>query len=74
MNRTVSLPDDLLKRAEALAARERVSLEEFLSMKLSEQLADLEYLQKRADRASREKFQAAMGLIPGDEPEEYDRF
>lgn len=40
MNRTISLPEELLKRAEELAAREQVPVE-FLSAKLSEQLSDL---------------------------------
>jgi hypothetical protein len=33
MNRTISLPEELLKRAEELAAREHVPVEEFLSAK-----------------------------------------
>ncbi len=73
MNRTISLPDDLLKRAEELAALERLSVEQFLSAKLTEQFADLEYLQQRANRASEEKFRTALMQIPDVEPEEYDR-
>jgi len=74
MNRTISMPEELLKKAEELAARENLSVEEFLSVKLSEQFADLECLNQRADRASSEKFQAALRHIPDVEPEEYDRF
>jgi hypothetical protein len=74
MNRTISLPEELLKKAEELAARESLSVEEFLSVKLSEQFAGLEYLKQRADRASTEKFRAALRHIPDVEPEEYDRF
>jgi hypothetical protein len=74
MNRTISLPEDLLKKAEELAALERLSVEDFLAAKLSEQFADLDYLKQRADRASAEKFQAALRHIPDVEPEEYDRF
>jgi hypothetical protein len=74
MNRTISLPEELLKKAEELAARERLSVEEFLSARLSEQFAGLEYLKQRADRASTEKFQVALRQIPDVEPEEYDRF
>jgi len=74
MNRTISLPEDLLKKAEELAAFERLSVEEFLSAKLSEQFAGLEYLKQRAERASAEKFRAALQQIPDVEPEEYDRF
>jgi hypothetical protein len=74
MNRTISLPEELLKRAEELAAREHLPVEEFLSATLSEQLSGLEYLKQRADRASGEKFRAALGQVPDVEPEESDRF
>ena len=74
MSRTISLPEELLKKAEELAARENLSVEEFLSAKLSEQFADLDYLKQRADRASTEKFQGALRHIPDVEPEDFDRF
>jgi hypothetical protein len=74
MNRTISLPEELLKRAEELAASESVSLEQFLSATLSEQFAGLEYLQQRAERASTEKFRTALSQIPDVDPEECDRF
>ena len=74
MSRMISLPDDLLNRAEELASFERLSVEEFVSAKLSEQFADLEYLRQRAERASDEKFRAALKLIPDAEPGEFDRF
>ena len=74
MNRTISLPEDLLKKADELAAFERLPLEQFLAAKLSEQFAGLEYLKQRAERASNEKFRAALLHIPDVEHEEYDRF
>jgi hypothetical protein len=74
MSRTISLPDDLMKKAEELASFEHVSLEDFLSAKLSEQFADLEYLKLRAERANEQKFRAALRLIPDVEPDEFDRF
>jgi hypothetical protein len=74
MSRTISLPEELMKKAEELATFEHLSLEEFLSAKLSEQFADLDYLKQRAERASVEKFRAALLHIPDAEPEEYDRF
>ena len=67
MNRTLSLPEELLQKAEALAAREHLPLEEYLSATLSE------HLKQRADRASDEKFRAALRTIPDAEPEESDR-
>jgi hypothetical protein len=74
MNRTISLPEDLLKKAEELAALESLSLEEFLTTKLSEQFAGLEYLKRRAERTNAGMFRAALEHIPDVEPEEHDRF
>ena len=73
MNRAINLPEDLLNRAEVLAAFESVSVEQFVSATLSEQFAGLEYLKQRAERASLERFQAALRQIPDMEPEEHDR-
>jgi hypothetical protein len=68
MTRTVELPEELVSRAESLAASEHVSLEEFLTARLAEQFADLEYLRKRAARASSEKFKEALRQVPDVEP------
>jgi len=73
MSRTISLPEDLWKRAEGLAAAERMSVEQFLSTRLSEQFDDLEYLRERAARASQAKFREALRQIPDVDPEPYDR-
>jgi len=74
MNRTISLPEELVKQAEDLAARERVSVEDLVAKLLLDQLAGLEYLEKRAARASREKFDAALKHIPAQEPDDNDRW
>lgn len=73
MTRTVSLPEELILRAESLAAREHLPLEDFLSARLAEQFADLEYLQRRAERATKESFASALRLVPDVEPDESDR-
>jgi hypothetical protein len=74
MSRAILLSDDLLKKAEELASFEGSSLEEFLSAKLAEQFADLQYLKERAERARAEKFHAALQQIPDVEPDEHDRY
>lgn len=74
MNRTISLPDDLLKKADELAAFEHLPLEDYLAARLSDQFAGLDYLRQRAERAGNETFRAALLHIPDVEPEEYDRF
>jgi hypothetical protein len=70
---TISLPDEILRKAEELAAREQVSLEELVVAALSEQFAGVEYLRRRAERASAERFKAALDQIPEAEPEPRDR-
>ena len=44
MNRTISLPEDLLRQADELAAFEHVSVEQYLAAKLTELFAELDYL------------------------------
>lgn len=74
MNRTISLPEEILRKADELAALAHLPVEQFVSARLSEQFAGLEYLMHRADRATAEKFQAALLQIPDAEPEAFDRF
>ena len=73
MSRTISLPEEILRQAEQLAAREHVSVEELVSAALAEQFAGAAYLRRRAERASAEKFRAALDQIPDVEPDPHDR-
>lgn len=73
MNRTISLPEYVVRRAEESAARESVSLEEFVSAALMEHFAGMEYLRGRSERASEERFRTALAQIPDVEPEPHDR-
>lgn len=73
MSRTISLPEDILRRAEELAAREHISVEKLVSAALAEQFAGAEYLRRRGERASIERFRAALDQIPDAEPEPKDR-
>jgi hypothetical protein len=73
MSRSISLPEEILRLAEELAARQHISVEEFVSAALSEQFAGSEYLRRRGERATVEKFRAALDQIPDIEPEPHDR-
>ena len=73
MSRTVSLPDDVYRQAVELAESEHVSVEDFISAAVSEQLAARRYLRHRAALANRERFLAALDQVPDVEPEDYDR-
>ena len=71
--RAVSLPEEIVRQVEELAAREHVSVEELVSAALSEQLADAEYLRRRGERATVQRFRAALDQIPDAEPDPLDR-
>ena len=73
MSRSISLPEEIVRLAEELAARQHISVEEFVSAALSEQFAGSEYLRRRGERATVEKFRAALDQIPDIEPEPHDR-
>ena len=73
---SLSLPESLLKQATALAQKENVSINQLITLALAEKLSALmteEYLEERAKRGSREKFEQAMQKVAQVAPEEYDR-
>lgn len=75
---TISLriPESLHKRIRELASEDGISINQFISTAAAEKLAALmtvEYLEKRAKRGSREKFEAALARLPDTEPDDYDK-
>ena len=73
MSKIVAVPDDLYKKAAEVAAKEHVSVEEFVSAAVENRLASREYIGARAQLFSREDFERALQAIPDVEPEEHDR-
>lgn len=72
----VTLPDSLHRQLEELARREGVSLEQLLALAAAEKLSALlteDYFAARANRGTRERYEAALAQIPDVEPDEYDR-
>jgi len=64
---SVTLPDSILKKADELAAKDGVSLDQFVSSAVAEKLSGWlteDDLDKRARRASRKKFDAALAQVP----------
>lgn len=66
---TVSLriPDSLHARARELAEQENISLNQLITLALSEKVSSLltqDYLAQRAERASRERFLQALDKVP----------
>lgn len=72
----VAIPESLFKQVRELAEKEGISLEQFVSSAVAEKASawlTVEYLKKRAERASREKFLQALNKVPNSEPDEWDK-
>jgi hypothetical protein len=73
---SLRLPDSLHSTARALAEKESISLNQLITLALAEKLSALlteEYLEERARRGNRKKFQRALNKVADVEPEEEDR-
>ena len=73
MSKSIAVPEDLYQRAADLAAKDHVSVEEFVSAVLAHRLASREYIESRARLFNRAEFERALEEIPDVEPEEHDR-
>jgi hypothetical protein len=73
MSKTIAVPEDLYNRAAELAARDHMSVEEFLSGMLANRLASRECIESRARLFDREEFERVLNEIPDVEPEDHDR-
>lgn len=73
---TIKIPDYLRQRAETVAGKEKISLDELVSLALASHLSGwLAYdeMAVRAKRGSWEKFQAVLDKAPDLEPAAYDK-
>lgn len=73
---SLRLPDSLHKGVKELASREGISINQFVATAIAEKMSALmteEYLQERARRASRQRYESALAEVPDVEPDEYDR-
>lgn len=74
---SLRLPNSIHDRARVLSKRDQVSINQFVATAVAEKISAMEtenYLTERAERASREKFDAALAQVPDREPDEHDRF
>jgi hypothetical protein len=74
MSVSVSVPEELYAKAEALAASRKVSVDEVFAAAFVEQLEAWERLKRRAERADKDRFVSVLDKVPDVEPEELDRF
>ena len=73
---SVRLPNSLHQKLRECAQREGTSINQLISSAVAEKMSALlteEYLDARAKRGSRRKFQAALRTVPDAEPDEFDR-
>jgi hypothetical protein len=73
MSKSVEVPEDLYNKAAEIAAKDHVSVDEFVSTAVANHLASREYIASRARLFKREEFDSALRAIPDVEPEDHDR-
>lgn len=64
---SVRLPDYLHQSVRELSQREGVSMNQFITLAVAEKMSALmteDYLAERAKRGSREKYEAALAMVP----------
>ena len=70
------VPEPVLKQAKELAEREKIPLDQLISLAITQAVgiwSNQSYIEIRARRASREKFLQALDEVPDTEPAEHDR-
>lgn len=73
---SLRLSTSLHREAKKLAQQEGISINQLVATALAEKIAALaagEYLEKRAARGSRRKFDRALSKVKGAAPDEQDR-
>lgn len=73
---SLRLPESLHQAVKALAKRDRVSVNQFIALALAEKVSALmtvDWLEERARRGDRVRFERALAKVPDVEPEEADR-
>jgi len=72
---SLRLPESLHQRVRELAKAEHVSINQLISSALAEKMSALmtvEYMEERAARGSRDKFERAMSKVGDVEPDDGD--
>ena len=72
---SLRLPNSIHNRVKELAKLDGVSINQFISVALTEKVSVLnaaDYLKERADRGSLEKFRSVLDKVSNREPEEFD--
>jgi len=73
---SIRLPESLHKRLKEMAEKEGVSMNQFITLAVSEKVSTLltvDYLKERSQRGDRQAFEKLLEKVPDTEPEEFDR-
>ena len=73
---SINIPDSYHEMVKTVSKEDKISINQFIASAIGEKLSAMQtaaYLQKRAERGSREKFLAVLNNAPDIEPEEYDK-
>jgi hypothetical protein len=73
---SLRLPESLHKQVKELARQEGISINQFVATAVAEKMSALlteEYLNQRAERGSRERYESALAEVPDEAPDERDR-
>jgi hypothetical protein len=73
---SLRLPDSLHDAARELAEKEGISINQIITMALAEKISALmteEYMEERAKKGSKKKFQKALAKVQNKEPDEFDK-
>lgn len=73
---SIRLPDSLHKQLSELAEQEGISINQLINSAVAEKMSALmtaEYLEKRANRGSRKKFESALSRVANIAPDDVDR-
>ena len=76
MSNNVQISDSLYKSLQELAKQDRISVEQFISIAVAEEVATLmteSYLEELAKQGSRSKYEAVLAKVPDVELEPYDQ-
>lgn len=73
MINNVAVPEDLYRQAAKIAAKDHVTINEFVTAAVANRLAGREYLESRAKLFQKDAFERALNEIPDVEPETFDR-
>lgn len=72
---SLRLPDSLHEQIKALAKKDGISINQFISSAVAEKMSALlteEYLEKRASKGNKQAFLSALGKVPDVPPQKGD--